>query len=252
MTAATEPHARPLWPVLVAALVGLAILVGLGTWQLQRRAWKEGLIARIVARTTAAPVDLAEAERQWHIARDIEYLRVAVTGRYVAGRDNYYFTTGPAGPGYHVYAPFRSAAGRTLLVNRGYIPEVQRPQAADVVVPRPLTELTLVGLARAPEVPGLFSGSPPREDRNGPWLTRDLLGMAKAAHIAGIASADQLVPFFLDLERSEAHSSAFPQGGTTRLDLPNRHLEYAVTWYGLGVLLLVMTGLFLRSRRPSG
>lgn len=247
MTARAEARARAAWPALLASGLGLAVLLGLGTWQLQRRAWKEDLIARIAARTTAAPVDLAEAERQWSAERDIEYLRVTVTGRYVGGRDNYYFTTGSDGPGYHVYAPFRSA-GRTLLVNRGYIPAAQLPRNAETVVARPAGDLTLVGLARAAERTGLFSGAPPAEGRNGPWLTRDLAGMTAAAHIPGIVSAEQMEPFFLDLEKSNADPNVYPQAGTTRLDLPNQHLEYALTWYGLAALLVVMTTLYLRSR----
>lgn len=241
-----------IWPVLIASALGLAILIGLGTWQLQRKTLKEGLIAQIAARTTEAPVGLEEAERRWVAGEDIEYLRVAIPGRFIEGRDNYYFTTGPAGPGYQVYAPFRSGTGRTLLANRGYIPVALLPRDADTVMPRPTGDIVITGLVRASEDPGLFDGEPPPEGRNGPWLFRSLSGMAAVARIPDVVSPKLMVPFFLDLERDAAHPEAYPLAGTTRLALPNRHLEYALTWYGLAATLAVITGFFVWSRRRGG
>ncbi len=252
MNGTPDARAQRVWPVLVATALGLALLIGLGTWQMQRRAWKEGLIEQITARTTQTPVDLAEAERRWAAGEDIEYLRVGVAGRYIEGRDNYYFTTGPGGPGYQVYAPLRSQTGRTLLVNRGYIPEAMLPKAADATLPRPSGNVAITGLVRASEEAGLFDGEPPPEGRNGPWLFRSLSGMASVAHIPDVVSPKLMVPFFLDIERDAANPDAYPRGGTTRLTLPNRHLEYALTWYGLAATLAVVTGFFLASRRRGG
>jgi surfeit locus 1 family protein len=76
--------------------------------------------------------------------------------------------------------------------------------------------------------------------------------MAAAARLPGIDAAKQIVPFFLDLERSTTAPDAYPQGGTTQLELPNRHLEYALTWYGLALLLLIMMAIFLRGHRRGG
>jgi surfeit locus 1 family protein len=242
---------RRVWPVLLAAAAGLAILLGLGTWQLQRLVWKQDLIAMIAARTTAAPVTLAEAQRQWAEAGEAEYSRVTVTGQFAAGRDNYYFTIGPAGPGFHVYAPFRTSDRQYVLVNRGYIPDQMIPASVTEQVPRPAGDVTIVGLARASEVAGLFSGTPPPPGQNRPWLTRDHRGMGDRAMIEDIVSPKQIVPFFLDLERDAAQPNAYPQAGTTRLEIPNRHLEYALTWYGLAALLVIMTGLFVRSYRSG-
>jgi surfeit locus 1 family protein len=253
MTAPTgaQPGRRRLWPILLVSTMGVVLLAGLGTWQLQRLAWKQDLLAKIAARTTAPPIDLASAEQRWRETGDVEYVRVGVTGRFAAGRDNYYFTTGPAGPGYHVYAPFLSSDRFFVLVNRGYIPEGLVPAAASGPVPRPAGELTIIGLARSDEAAGIFSGPPPPQGLNRPWLTRDLQGMGGRAITEENVSPRQLVPFFIDQERDAAHPDTYPQGGTTRLAIPNRHLEYALTWYGLAAVLIVMTTMFLRaSRRP--
>lgn len=240
-----------LWPILLASAMGVLLLAGLGTWQLKRLAWKQALLAKIEARTTAPPIDLASAVRRWRETGDVEYLRVMVTGRFAAGRDNYYFTTGRTGPGFHVYAPFLASDRLFVLVNRGYIPDEMIPASPADQLPRPAGDVTIIGLARSGEAAGIFSGAPPHLGSNRPWLTRDLQGMGDRATIDDNVSPRQLVPFFIDLERDTAHPDTYPLGGTTRLAIPNRHLEYALTWYGLAALLMVMTTLFLRTSRRS-
>lgn len=255
MSGTPEATKQRVWPVLIAAALGLTLLAGLGTWQLQRRAWKDGLIAQIAARTTQAPVSLEEAERRWAAGEDIEYLRVGVSGQIGGGRSNYYFTTGPEGPGYHWYSPFRLSDGRYMLVNLGYVPARMRdwlPTRAPEWFIAGAGQKTIIGLVRASEKPGWFTGSPPPEGKTLPWLTRNLQGMGDRAQISDIVSPKQLIPFFLDIERDARNPEAYPRGGTTRLTLPNRHLEYALTWYGLAATLLVVTGFFLRSRRRGG
>jgi surfeit locus 1 family protein len=237
---------RPVWGVLLATVAGCLILTGLGTWQLKRLAWKESLIERIAERVEAPPVDLDQALRQWEETGDVEYLHVSARGRF-EGRDSFYFTVGSAGPGYNVYSPLRTSGGRVLIVNRGFIPAPRLP-AGDQDFSRPVDEVQVTGLARASEVPGLFTPGPPESGRRGPWLSRDLAGMASRAEIAGLAARDSLVPFFLDSDGSATPSAGAPEGGTTRLEIPNRHLEYALTWYGLAVTLAVMSALFIRSR----
>lgn len=238
---------RPVWGVLLAAVIGCLILGGLGTWQLKRLAWKQGLIERISERVHAPPVDLAAAMHQWQETGEVEYVHVKVLGRF-EGRDSFYFTVGGAGPGYNVYTPLRTGAGPVILVNRGFIPDAMLP-AGDGDVARPAGDVEVSGLARAAEAPGLFTPGPPAPNRRGPWLSRDLTGMAARAGITGTAESVGLVPFFLDADRSTTPLPGTPMGGTTRLELPNRHLEYALTWYGLAVTLAVMAALFIRQRR---
>ena len=118
------PAAGLLWP-LALALPALAILLALGTWQMQRKAWKEDLLARISARVNQPPVPLAEALAQ--SAGNLEYARVRARGTFVHGSEQLLWAPDPRlGPGYDVVTPLRLGDGRFILVNRGYVTEALR------------------------------------------------------------------------------------------------------------------------------
>jgi surfeit locus 1 family protein len=248
MSATTLASRRSALWALLLAVTGIAILIGLGTWQLQRRTWKLALIERIAARAHAEPVGIEDALRHWQAEGEAEYLRVTVTGRF-EGADAFYFTTGRTGPGYHVYTPLRLADGRLILVNRGYIAAADLPRAPGAGVPRAAGAVTITGLIRGPEASGWFTGAPPPPGASGPWLTRDLHGMAERMLGNAIVSPKQVVPFFLEAERDPQAPAGSPEGGVTRLVLPNRHLEYALTWYGLAGALAAVAFAFLRTAR---
>src|SRR5690606_13323628 len=116
--------ARLLWPTL-AALAGLAVLIGLGNWQMRRKAWKEGLIAQIAARVHADPRPLmAVAGPSGRRARqDLEYTHVSARGRFLHDKERYLYTPSREGVGWHVYTPLRLDAQRLVWVNRGFVPD---------------------------------------------------------------------------------------------------------------------------------
>lgn len=234
-----------LWPTLFA-VAGTAILIGLGTWQLQRKAWKEGLIAQIAARTLAEPIPLSEAVRRFAKGEDLEYTRVRAAGRFIAGREAYYWAPGPAGPGWHVYAPLAVPDGGILIVNRGFVEEAYRDPAK-----RPEAfsgETELIGLLRKPEAKTAFAAT--SDQARGLWYWRDIGGMA--AFLLG-GDARKALPFALDAERSAGPVAPHaPQGGGTRLVIPNSHLQYAVTWYGLSLTLVGVYAALVVSRLKAG
>src|ERR1700730_14583360 len=92
------------WPTAFAA-AGLAVLVGLGTWQLERKCWKEDLIAKIAVRVHADPVPLARAEQLRRDGADVEYLHVVARGRFQHDKERYLYAPAPSGLGWHVYTP---------------------------------------------------------------------------------------------------------------------------------------------------
>jgi surfeit locus 1 family protein len=229
------------WP-LALALPAFAMLIGLGTWQMQRKAWKEGLIAQIAARVHQPPVALAVLEKQTASA-SLEYARVRVRGTFRHDGEQLLWEPDPRqGPGYHVYTPLRLDDGRFIVVNRGYVTEARKAPAArpEGQVPG---EVEVVGLLREPGARAMFS--PDHDARTGVWYWRDFDGIAKAA--LG-ADAGRAVRYMLDAEATPANPGGWPQGGVTRLNLPNRHLEYALTWYGLALTLLGVLAAFVLSR----
>ena len=230
-----------LWPSISSAFA-LVVLLGLGTWQLQRLHWKNGLIAQIEARVHAAPISLADALAAVKRGDDLEYARVRATGMWVPGVEWHLWSPSPGGPGWHVYAPLRTKTGTVVIVNRGFVPDAHRDPATRLE-PTSSNEVTLVGLLRMPELKHLFT--PDNDVARNIWYSRDIGGMARA--MPGGSSGADVAPFALDAEVGSAPPPA-PQGGVTRLELPNSHLQYAVTWYGLAATLIGVYVAFVWSR----
>ncbi len=226
--------------VFVLAACAFLILIGLGTWQLQRLAWKEDIVARVTERTAAAPVALPEPAAWPGLdLSEWEYRPVTVTGRFRHDLEARVYTLlsdakGPAeGPGYWIVTPLERAGGGAVLVNRGFVPLENHQPAA-----RPEGEVTVSGLLRAPEERNMFTPDDRPSERL--FYARD-----PAAVAAGLGIA--LAPFSVDAAASPA--AGLPQGGETRLTFPNRHLEYALTWYGLAGALLGVGAAFALARR---
>lgn len=251
MTAETmhPAGARLVWPTL-AAIAGLAVLLALGFWQLERLEWKERLLTQIRERATAAPVSVEISEERF-AAGAAEYLRIAARGRFLHDREVHLFAPDPAlGPGFHVYTPLMLDDGRAIIVNRGYVPErlKARDQREDGLTSG---TVTVRGLVRAPSRAGVFT--PGNNPGTNIWFWRDLDGM-----VAAMFGAEQpaRLPFFIDAETElgASLSQPWPRGGATRLSLTNRHLEYALTWFGLAASLAAVYAAFaagrLRRRDP--
>lgn len=232
------------WPTVLTVLC-LVVLVGLGTWQLERKAWKEGLIEKIHERTLAEPVTLDAAETLLRSGEDIEYRRVRVRGRLLLERTRYLYWPSAQGPGWHAHTPLETPTGKIVLVNRGFINNAGR-EAASTGPVEPAREAEVIGLVRLPQRPSMFA--PANDVARNNWYWRDLDGMIRSAFPSGVRGT--VVPFVLDAEAPSGVASApdEPRGGATRLDLPNRHLEYAVTWYGLALALLVVYGALVVQR----
>lgn len=220
-----------LWPTLLS-LAALAILVALGTWQLQRKQWKDGLIATIAARVHAAPVPLARAEAILQGGGDAEYLRVAARGRFLHDKERYLYAPAPAGLTWHVYAPLQLSDGRMAWINRGAVPD-SRKDPSSRREGQLAGEVDVTGLLRMPPRPGAFT--PANDAAHNLWYWPDVAAL-QASAFGG--SAPLALPFTIDADALPEPPGGLPRGGVTRLDLPNRHLEYALTWYGLGLTLI--------------
>lgn len=233
---------RAAWRDLVApglaSLIALAILLGLGTWQLERKAWKEDLIARILQQSRAEPV-APPAPDAWDEARD-EFHHVRVSGRFLNDRETLVHglaageTPGRALQGYYVLTPFVRADGGTVLVNRGFVPTELKAQAdrRDGLIEGPTT---VIGILRASEARGMFVPAP--DPARGEWFNRDVPGIATARGLTDVA------PFLIEADAVPGQTT-WPRGGQLRVDLPNNHLQYAFTWFGLAACLVAVFSVF--------
>jgi surfeit locus 1 family protein len=220
-----------LWPT-AASLVLFVALAGLGTWQLERKQWKEALIAKIAARIAAPTVDLAEAEAMARAGEDVDYLHVVAKGRFLHDKERYVYAPTAAGLGWHVYTPLELAPGRVVWINRGFVPDANK--AASTRTPGLVAgEIEVRGLLRSYPKRGAFQ--PENDVAHNLWYWPDVPAMSASAfpRVAGPA-------FVIDADRLPAAPGGLPQGGVTRLQLPNRHLEYALTWYGLALTLIAV------------
>jgi surfeit locus 1 family protein len=227
------------------AAVGCAVLMALGFWQLERRVWKEELIARVEARTRA-PAMPVPAEADWkHLSaeRD-EYRRVRASGRFRHEYEALVYTVvserkgRASGPGYFVLTPLKLASGAVVIVNRGFVPEVRKHPASrrEGQMEGPVT---VTGLLRMPETGNWFT--PANEPGRKAWYRRDPAEIAEAYGLARNA------PFTIDAD-AKPNPGGMPQGGETRLDFPANHFGYALTWFGLAAALFGVFTVFAWQR----
>ncbi len=201
----------------IAATLGL---VALGTWQVERRAWKSDLIARVEARLRASPVPAPVAA-----GRGDAYRRVVVSGRFLADSDTFVQASTVRGPGWWVLTPLRTATGRTILINRGYVADRRSPPASSCSRDGGAA-CVVTGLLRLTEPGGGFlRGNDPPADR---WYSRDVAAIAARRGLA-------MAPYFIDADAG-GNAPGQPVGGLTVVHFPDNHLVYAITWYILAMM----------------
>ncbi len=222
----------PLARYVVLALTCLVIagLVGLGVWQLERRVWKLDLIARVAARVHAAPA-APPGPASWPAinAAKGEYRRFLLSGHFLNDRETFVQALTDLGGGFWVLTPLRTDQGFVVLVNRGFVPPDHRAAATHGMV---AGEASVIGLLRISEPKGRFlRPNDPAQDR---WYSRDVAAIAATRRLTDAA------PYFIDAEAG-SNADAWPRAGLTVLDFPNNHLLYALTWFGLALLLAAAT-----------
>jgi surfeit locus 1 family protein len=231
----------------MATLVVLAILLSLGFWQLERKEWKEGLIAQIEARAHGEPGEIAPeaAWPGWRAAED-EFRRVRVAGLFLHDKEVLVHglmsaQRGSPMQGFYIFTPLGLASGAVVMVNRGFVPtELRNPARRGETLSS--GEVTVTGLVRAPEARGWFM--PENRPERDEWFTRDIAAMAEARGL------DRVAPFWIDAEPL-AGATGWPRPGQTRLPIANNHFGYALTWFGLALTLVGVFGAWSWGRRGS-
>jgi surfeit locus 1 family protein len=225
--------------ILVAALAGFATLVSLGVWQLHRLAWKRDLIERVDRRVHAPPV-AAPGPAQWPQvnAANSEYLHVRVEGHFRNDLETLVQAVTERGGGFWVLTPFETIDGYVVLINRGFVSPPYRDPAS-----RPEGQVdgatTVTGLVRISEPNGGYLRS--NEPAANRWYSRDVAAIAAARGLKDVA------PYFIDADASGTRTGNAPIGGLTVIAFRNTHLQYALTWFALA--LMVAGGTFMVIRQ---
>lgn len=242
--ASTHPSRLRFWALLIVLPSAFAVLLALGTWQVQRLAWKQQLLASIEQRSQMEPAGIGAIEQALAEGRPVEYRTATATGEFFHDGEQHFFATFNGQTGYYVYTPLELADARYLLVNRGFVPYDLKE--ADTR-PESLTPgvQTVTGLVREKltEKPSFIV--PDNDEAKNIYYWKDLDRMAANAGLP----EDAVLPFFLDADATPV-PGGLPRGGVTVIDLPNNHLQYAITWYGLAAALAGV-GLFAWFRRKS-
>jgi surfeit locus 1 family protein len=216
--------------LLTFGLIGAAILIGLGTWQLQRLDWKQGVLADIDSRISSAPVPVPatpdpDADK---------YLPVQATGTVLAGEAHVLVSIKDVGPGYRIIAPFELSDGRAILLDRGFV----RDSAKDTA--RTTGPLSVTGNLHWPNEVDSYTPAPDLDGNT--WFARDVPALAQAL------GTD---PVLLIARTTSEPAPTVTPLPVDSAGIPNDHLQYAITWFSLAAIWLVMTFFFMRGPRTK-
>jgi len=248
MKADRRPLQFNVW-MTICALPALTLLLGLGVWQLNRLEWKEALIAERTAGLATEPVALETVLRaDW---QDLEFRRVVLQGKFLP--DNFKLNT-PVKvhnkPGYKLIAPFETSTGQTVIVDRGWMPiDLKKPELY-----QPTGKLSLIGILRSVGRPSPWT--PNNVPEKSEWYFVD------PGALATLNGYNNTMPFFVQVVPKPIPKTGLASPGTKERIVwpmplefdsqqPNRHLEYAVTWFGLAATLVIIYIAFHWRRRTG-
>ncbi len=243
---------RTPWGFGIFTLVMIAIFIGLGLWQLQRRAEKHALIAALTERLAAPPVQLPPASEWRTLTPDHdEFRRVRFTAIYGTRLDAMVYSSGSAirpdisGPGTWAFIPARLPGGETLAIDAGFVPNTMMDRGVqDRAVARLITgePVEMTGYIRFPEAAGMLT--PDVEHAKRLWFARDQMAMAEAL------GWDKIAPFYIDLE-TPAPQNGIPKPGPLQVHLKDDHLQYAITWFTLAFAVAIAFAVWWRKRATA-
>jgi surfeit locus 1 family protein len=235
-------------------LLMVALFVGLGVWQLQRRVEKHALIAALTERLAAAPGPLPSPSQWSTLAPNKdEFRRVSFSATYQPAPDAMVYSSGSAvrddisGPGTWAFTPARLPTGETVVINAGFVQNTMqdRDQQDRAVTPLVTKEAVMLsGYIRFPEAAAVLT--PPENLAKRLWFTRDHLAMART--LGWGADGKPVAPFYIDLEQP-VPASGIPKPGPLQVHLKDDHLQYAITWFGLAGAVVIAFGVWLRAQK---
>jgi surfeit locus 1 family protein len=230
-----------LYGLLLFSIVGVVILLALGFWQLERREWKQELLAGLQhALSDTSPLrEFRDAEPD----QEQNFIRVRLKGEFDHAQERYLFAVAGREPGWQVITPLKSVDRRLVLVNRGFIPErLKQPGSRRESLIQ--GEVEIIALLRRQAQPGPFT--PANQPERNIWYWADASALLDSLAIPrGFLPSSRIVEA---LPQPGAPEWPKPRPPDPRA-IPNNHLQYAFTWFALAGVLVIMTFLVLRSGR---
>jgi surfeit locus 1 family protein len=255
--AQNESAMKPrIWPILLASTFGLVILLCLGVWQLQRLAWKEDLIAKIDARTKSPAVHLSDVFSRMGRGEDVNFTPIFGLGlKCYKGAYLRFLTSHDGLPGYRILQACEYLnTGSALMLDMGTLPEtamtIWLKQTDDLTLPDPPKQFYVSAegvIAIHESRRGTFD--PDNNQKDNLWYWWD--GEAMKAALKAKLPADVDLASIIVQQVPPVEASAWPKPTPIKANLRNNHLGYAITWFGLAAVLVVMTGVFIVSRRTQ-
>jgi surfeit locus 1 family protein len=232
---------RPLlWPTLISLPIFI-FAMGLGVWQMERREWKRDILDRIAVNQAAAPMPLDELLKGDPLRG--EYGRVTLSGSFLHDKEFHLAARSLKNDvGVQVVTPVRTDDGKIVLFDRGWVPSTKK-EPAKRAEGQFAGKVELTGIVRRSQVQRQFA--PDNAPDKNVWFHVDVPLMRK---MAGGAPDPVLDTFFLEAD-AKPNPGGVPIGGQTRLDIPNDHLQYALTWFGIA---LAMAGVYLAYHWENG
>ncbi len=232
---------RPLlWPT-VFSLPVLVLCLGLSAWQMERREWKMAILATIARNQASAPVSLDELVKGDPLAH--EYGKAKISGTFLHDKEFHLAARSMKNAvGIQVVTPVRTDDGRVVLYDRGWVPS-EKKDPASRAAGQATGKVDLIGVVRRAQVQRQFA--PDNAPDKNVWFHVDVPLMRR---MAGGTPDPKLDTFFLEADAAP-NPGGLPIGGQTRLEIPNDHLQYAITWFGIALALI---GVYLAFHWENG
>ncbi|WP_299934808.1 SURF1 family protein [uncultured Pelagimonas sp.] len=221
---------RLIAPLLIG-LIGAAILVALGTWQIQRLSWKSDILAEIDQKIAGDPQPLPRVISP----SEQRYMPVTMAGTIENGALFVLVSVKRRGPGWRVISPFTTDDGRRVLLDRGFVPT----DAKDA--PLAAGPATVLGNMHWPD--DRNSSTPDNDIPNNTWFARDIQQMAETL------DTEPLLVITRELSPADKGMTPLPVDSS---GVANDHLQYAVTWFSLAGIWILMTGVWIRRLMHKG
>ena len=215
---------------LMFGLIGVAILISLGVWQMQRLTWKQAILSDIDNRILAAPVALP---RSIDPASD-KYLPVTVTGILTGDNLRVLASRKHIGAGYRIISTLETDDRRRVMVDRGFVPVQSDWRDAES------SKVEVTGNLHWPDE--LNSSTPEPDIVDNIWFARDVPTMSAAL------KTEPVLIIARNMTVTDPDLTPLPVDSA---GIPNDHLQYAITWFSLALVWLVMTAYYLFSRRVT-